>query len=516
MRGFFMKNTKIIPYDTTLRDGAQDPRARLSVAKKLAIARRLDKWGMPYIEGGWPGANEIDTKFFQEAKGLLQHSQLVAFGMTARIGVKPENDAGLNILLKSKTKVVTIVGKTWLQNVKRALRTEGLLNLETIQKSIEFLTKEGREVFFDAEHWFDGFSQNPQYAMEALEASKAGGATVLALCDTRGSCTPEFIYQAIKKVRKRFPDMQLGIHAHNDSGLAVINSVWAVKAGALQVQGTINGAGERTGNVDLCVVLPTAEFKYGLKTGLDMQQVTDVAHFVARQNKIPVPANNPYTGINAFRHKAGLHASGQQRDAEAYQHVDPTLVGNTTSFVQSEQGGSTNVEIMATKHGFELSRNNPAFTKLVQEMKRLKVLGDAQEFLLLHEFLSSGVEPFDVLDGSRVTDTRGLTPEAYVRVRVNEDMHEKKATGDGPINAFDLALKKALLQKYPQINNIEIDDYTVTLPQGESGSAAEVEVYVRLKASGDTWTSIVRGTDQQRTGEDALIQGYKYHLLKQI
>lgn len=504
----------IIPYDTTLRDGAQDPRARLSVAKKLAIAKRLDQWRMPFIEGGWPGANEIDTEFFQEAKGTLQNSELVAFGMTARIGVKPENDKGLNMLLMSGTKVVTLVGKTWLQNVKRALRTEGLLNLETIQRSVEFLVKEGRTVFFDAEHWFDGFSQNPQYAMAALEAAKQSGATVLALCDTRGSCTPEFIYKAIKLVRKRFPDTQLGIHAHNDGGLAVINTIYAVKAGVTQVQGTINGAGERTGNVDLCVALPTAEFKYGLKSGLDMQQVTDIAHFVAAQNEIPVPANNPYTGPNAFRHKAGLHAAGQQRDPESYQHIDPKLVGNSTSFVQSEQGGSTNVEIMAQKHGFELSRNDPHFTELVTAMKQMRVLGDAQEFLLLRKFLSSEEEPFDMLDGSRVTDTRGLPPKAYVRVRVNGDIHEERATGDGPINAFDLALKAALSQKYLQANKIEIDDYTVTLPQGERGSAAEVEVYVRLKANGDTWTSRVRGTDQQRTGEDALIQGYKYYLLK--
>ncbi|MBI2334391.1 citramalate synthase [Candidatus Daviesbacteria bacterium] len=511
-----MKNTKIIPYDTTLRDGAQDPRARLSVAKKLAIAKRLDKWGMPYIEGGWPGANEIDTEFFQEAKGLFQHSQLVAFGMTARIGVKPENDAGLNMLLKSETKVVTLVGKTWLQNVKLTLRTEGLPNLETIRKSIEFLTKEGREVFFDAEHWFDGFSQDPQYAMAALEAAKESGAAALALCDTRGSCTPEFIYRATRFAKKRFPDMQFGIHAHNDGGLAVINSVWAVKAGVTQVQGTINGVGERTGNVDLCVVLPTAEFKYGLKSGLDMQQVFDVAHFVAKQNEIPVPANNPYTGKNAFRHKAGLHAAGQQRDPESYQHIDPNLVGNTISFVQSEQGGSTNVEIMAKKHGFDLSRNNPAFTRLVEEMKKLKVLGDAQEFLLLHKFLGSEVEPFDVLVGSRVTDTRGQPPEAYVKVRVNGSIHEETAFGDGPINAFDLGLKAALLQKYPQVKDILVDDYTVSLPQTGGGSAAEVEVYVRLKAGGTTWTSRVRGTDQQRTGEDALIQGYKYYLLKQI
>lgn len=504
----------IIPYDTTLRDGAQDPRARLSVKKKLTIAKRLDKWSMPYIEGGWPGANGIDTEFFQEAKGLLRNSQLVAFGMTARIGVKPENDEGLNMLLSSEMPVVTLVGKTWLQHVRRALKAEGIQNLDTIYRSVAYLTSWGREVFFDAEHWFDGFAQDPQYAMATLEAAIQGGATTLTLCDTRGGSIPEFIYKATRAAKKHFPNVILGIHTHNDGDLAVANTIAAVKAGAIQVQGTINGVGERTGNADLCAVLSNAELKYGLRTNLDLQQVFDVAYFIAEQIEIPVPDNNPYTGKQAFTHKAGLHASGMERDPESYEHIDPSLVGNKRSFVMSEQGGSTNVEIMARKHGFELTRNDPNFTELVKEMKHTKVFGDAQEYLLLHRILGSGINPFDVLDGSKVIDIRGSLPEAHIKVRVNGDIYEITADGGGLINAFDLALRQALLIKYPQVDGIVLKDYQVSLPKREGGTAAEVEVFVELATNGNVWNSRVRGTDQQRAGEDAIIDGYQYWILK--
>lgn len=513
------KQRLITPYDTTLRDGAQDPRARLSVEKKLAIAQRLEQWGIPYIEGGWPGANEIDTEFFKEAKGLFKTSELVAFGMTARIGVHPANDDGLRMLLESETGIITMVGKTWLQHVKRALRTEGLPNLDTIHRSVEFLTNEGRDVFFDAEHWFDGYKQDPQYAMDALDAALAGGAKILIPCDTRGSSTPEFINEATKAVKTRFPNVPLGIHVHNDGGEAVSATIAAVKAGATQVQGTINGVGERTGNVDLCVVLPRAEFAYGVKTSphLDLREVTPIARFVEEQNEIPLPDNNPYTGRQSFTHKAGLHGSGQQRDDEAYEATTPESVGNKRYYVMSEQGGSANVEFMAKKHGFELSRNDPAFTAIVNEMKQRQVFGDAQEFLLLHEFLSSGVLPFAVLDGSRVVDTRGGTPDANVRVRVNGDIYHEAAEGDGLINAFDLALRKTLAHKYPEVMQITLgdkpEDYNVS--KRGIGTEAEVEVFARfVDAVGQVWTSRVRGADQQRAGEDAIIQAYQYHVLK--
>lgn len=512
----------IIPYDTTLRDGAQDPRARLSVERKLNIAKRLEEWGVPYIEGGWPGRgeDEIDTEFFKEAKGLFQTSELIAFGMTARIGVHPANDDGLNKLLESETGIITIVGKTWLQHVKRALRTEGLPNLDTIHRSIEFLTKqEHRDVFFDAEHWFDGYRQDPEYAIAALEAAVEGGAKALIPCDTRGSCTPEFIYKAMTDVKNRFPHIPLGIHVHNDGGEAVSATIAAVKAGATQVQGTINGVGERTGNVDMCVVLPRADFAYGIKTHphLDLRQVTPIARFVEEQNEIILPDNNPYTGRQVFTHKAGLHGSGQQRDDEAYEATTPESVGNKRFYVMSEQGGWATVEAMARKHDFELSRNDPSSTPLVDEMRKRKVFGDAQEFLLLHEFLSSGVLPFEVLDGSRVIDTRGGAPDANVRVHVNGDIYHEAAEGDGLINAFDLALKKALAHKYPEVHAITLgdnhDDYKVT--KFGKGTAAEVEVFARfVDSNGQVWTSRVRGTDQQRAGEDAIVQAYQYHILK--
>lgn len=516
------KERLITPYDTTLRDGSQDPRARLSIEKKLDIARKLDEWGMPYIEGGWPGANDLDTEFFREAHGLLQTSQLVAFCKTAPIGVNPEDDDLLKLLLDSNTEVVTLVGKTWLQHVKRALRTEGLPNLETIYQSVAFLTGEGREVFFDAEHWFDGYRQNRQYALDALRAAYAGGARTLILCDTRGGSTPESIYRATKEARKSFPDVTLGIHVHNDGGLAVSSSIAGVKAGATQVQGTINGVGERTGNVDLCVFLATAEYKYNqLSTPhLDLTQLTPISRFIEEQNEIYLPDNNPYTGRQAFTHKAGLHVSGMERDPESYEHIDPPLVGNRRYYVMSEQGGSTNIDVMARKHGFELSRNDPSFTTLVNEMKRIKVLGDAQEYLLLHQELGSGILPFSVLDGSGVEDKRGTVPRAELIVQVNGDKLHAESLGNGQINAFDNALKKALVSKYPEVNEITIgdrpEDYQVTGSKNGSGtgSAEEVEVFVRLVCKDESWTSRVRGTDQQRAGEDALVDGYRFFILK--
>lgn len=513
---------KIVPYDTTLRDGAQDARARLSVKKKLKIAHRLDQLKFPFIEGGWPGANEIDTDFFRQARGMFENSQFVAFGMTARIGVLPENDDGLNALLEARTNIITIFGKTWETHVQNALRTPGSKNLETIFESIRILKSEGREVIFDAEHWFSGYRENPQYALECLEAAESAGARTLVLCDTNGGSNHRFIEEGVKSARKRFPNAELGIHVHNDSALAVINTIVAVEAGVTQVQGTINGSGERAGNVDLCQILPTAEFKYDIPSGIDLKTLTKASRFVESVNEIPVPDNTPYVGRNSFAHKGGVHQSGQRRDNErqerdeaAYEHVDPASIGNKRIYIMSEQGGSTNVEIMAEKHGFQVDRTDPVFVLLVEKMKQKGVFGDAQEFLLLYETLMNEQTPFDVLE-SRVIDERGRDPEASIKVRVNGDTFHEAALGKGLINAFDNALRKTLLHKYEEVAEITLvpGSYRVTLPMGESDSAAEVEVYAEFAADGLAWSSRVRGTDQQRAGEDAFIQAYQYYILR--
>ncbi len=513
---------KIVPYDTTLRDGAQDARARLSVKKKLKIAQRLDQLRFPFIEGGWPGANEIDTEFFRQARGMFENSQFVAFGMTARIGGRPENDDGLNALLESGTNFITIFGKTWETHVQNALRAPSYKNLDTIFESVRFLKAEGREVIFDAEHWFSGYRENPDYALECLEAAEAAGARTLVLCDTNGGSNHRFVESGVKAARSRFPDTELGIHVHNDSALAVINTIVAVEAGVIQVQGTINGSGERAGNVDLCQVLPTAEFKYEIPSGIDLRTLTKASRFVESINEIPVPDNTPYVGRNAFAHKGGVHQSGQRRadkrqasDEAAYEHIEPALVGNKRIYIMSEQGGSTNIEIMAEKHGFQVDRTDPLFTLLVEKMKQKGIFGDAQEYLLLYETLTNEQIPFDVLE-SRVVDERGRDPEASIRVRVNGDTLHEANLGKGLINAFDNALRKALLQKYKEVADITLvpGSYRVTLPMGDSDSAAEVEVYAEFAADGQQWSSRVRGTDQQRAGEDTFIQAYQYYILR--
>lgn len=509
-----LEGIKITAYDTTLRDGGQTPGVTLSVDNKLRITQKLDEFGFPYIEGGWPGANDTDSEFFTEAKGLkLKHAQLAAFGMTGRIGVSAQNDDGLDTLLKSEAGILTIFGKSWMLHVREALRTTGLKNLDTIHNTVSHLRNNGRRVFYDAEHFYDGFADNPNYALESLEAAKSAGAEVIILCDTNGGSTPEFVHEATRAVKERFTEMPLGIHVHNDGGLAVANTLAAIRAGATQVQGTVNGAGERTGNVDFCVFLPTAKYKYGADAGLDLTGLKDLSGFVELENGLIVPPNTPYVGENAFRHKGGVHVSAMRRHPEAYQHIDPKLVGSQTSYEHSDQGGGANALEMARKHGFELSSNDPEYSLVVDAMKQLRNLGDAQEFLTLCRILRRQADPFDVLEGSQVINSRGSNPVASVRVRVNGDSYQETAVGNGPINAFDHALRKALTEKYPEVEDIRLLHYKVPDTQ-RIGTEAEVSVHTTFGIDGQRWTSIARGTNQQETGENALVDGYKYYILK--
>ncbi len=504
---------RIVPYDTTLRDGAQTPDLSLTVSNKMRIATYLAKMSFPFIEGGWPEANPTDVEFFREAKSLdLRGSQLVAFGMTGRVGIRPENDPGLEALLRADTDIITIFGKSWTLHVKEALRTTEPKNLDTIYDTVAFLRGEGRRVIYDAEHFYDGYLTNPGYALDTLRAASEAGAETLVLCDTNGGAIPESIYRATKSVRRKFPEIQLGIHVHNDSGLAVINTLAAIKAGARQVQGTINGAGERTGNVDFCVLLPTARFKYGIDGGIDLTSIYELSRFVEIENGLLVPPNTPYVGGNSFTHKGGVHISAVLRTPEAYEHIDSACVGRKTSFENSDQGGGANIMAMAEKHGFRINRNDPLYAKLVAEMKRMRVLGDAQEYLLLHRILVTPEEPFDVFNGSSVTTVRGSNPEATVKVRVNGSVLHEVAEGDGPVNAFDNALKKALGIKYPQVREIKLLRYQNSNIQ--MGSDAEVVIRIEFGANGDRWTSVAKGTNQQTVAEDAIIAAYQYFLLK--
>lgn len=495
-------------YDVTLRDGAQDPRVRSSVEKKLRIASLLDEFGFSYIEGGWPGANKMDTEFFRRARGILGKNKLVAFGMTAR-NTPPQKDTGLRRLLASGTDIITLVGKTWEQNVRRALRISGEQNLDNIYNSVRFLITQGRQVFFDAEHWFDSYEQNPDYAFRSLETALAGGASRLVLCDTRGAATDRFIYDATKAAVSRFPDARFGIHVHNDGGLAVINTIRAIEAGAIHVQGTVNGYGERAGNLDWCSLLPTAQFKYAIETGLDLTKLTRFAHAIALITGIPVPLNAPYVGLDAFAHKGGLHASGQQRDEEAYEHVRPEQVRNKRIYVFSEQGGSAHLEFMLKSHGYKLSRRSPKFRSLLEKMKQYPYFGQAQETLFLYENVEGRLLPFAILDdGTGVEDVGPSPPKAYVNVQINGDVYHEEATGDGQIHAIDNALKKVLSVIYPEVNEIKLSGYEVGLPNGDSTTAAEVEVCIKVVFNGEEITSIARDTNQRKAAQSALADAY--------
>lgn len=506
----------IVPYDTTLRDGAQTPGVNLSVENKLRIAKRLSDVGFPFIEGGWPGANPTDTEFFHQAKELdLGTSRLVAFGMTGRVNSKPEDDEGLKTLLESGTDIVTLFGKTWTLHVREALRTTLPKNLQTIEGSVNFLRSEGREIFYDAEHYYDGYRENPNYALETLLAAKSGGASIVILCDTNGGSTPEFVFEATTKAREVLgEDFPLGIHVHNDGGLAVINTVTAVRAGATQVQGTINGSGERAGNVDFCQFLPTAALKFGIDVGLDLTGITQLSRFVELENGLVVPPNTPYVGKNAFRHKGGVHVSAVLRNPNTYQHIDPKLVGNQTFFEHSDQGGGANVEEMARKHGFEISRDDPKFGSVVEKMKKKGILGDAQEYLILHEVLNGEGEPFRILR-RRGANSDGLRPDAHIRVRIHRRIREVVAMGNGPVNAFDNALRLALTDQFPQINNIKLLHYTIPSTQ-QMGSDAEVVVYTEFGQNGERWTSIAKGGNQDEAGQNAIADAYKYYIWRYL
>lgn len=514
-----IERQRIVGYDSTLRDGNQTPGVVLTIDEKLRIASELDSFGFPFIEGGWPDSNPTDVEFFKQAKGLsLIRGKLVAFGSTIKASETPDNSPVMRSLLASETEVTTIFGKSWMLHVTKALETTGARNLEMVAQSVAHLAGH-RRVFYDAEHYFDGFRDNPDYALETLVAAKNSGAEVIILCDTNGGSVPEFVFKATRAARLRLgKNYPLGIHVHNDGDFATVNSIFAAKAAGTEVpfmvQGTINGAGERTGNVDFCRFLPTAQLKYGMDIGgIDLSKLTELSRWIEMENNLFVPPNAPYVGLKAFCHKGGVHVSAVMRCFEAYNHIDPALVGNKVSFEHSDQGGGANVLAMAETHGFTMKVSSPQHRELVNLMKQLQVLGEAQEFLLLHRVLIRGSEPFDVLPESSSMSRRNGFASADLKVRVNGDVLNQHAEGNGQINSFDIALRKALTKRYPRVSEVRLLHYNMPDIQ-RAGTDAEVIIHTVLGVEGKRWTSIAKGTDQQIAGENAIIDGYKYYLLQ--
>ncbi|MDI6870697.1 MAG: citramalate synthase [Bacillota bacterium] len=517
---------RITIYDTTLRDGAQREGVSFSVEDKLRLVRRLDRLGVHLIEGGWPGANPKDSEFFAAARDLpLAAARLAAFGSTRRPGVAPEQDANLQALLDAGTPVVTLFGKAWDFHVTAALKTTLEENLAMIRESVAYLVAAGREAVFDAEHFFDGYKRAPEYALACLAAAVEGGARTLVLCDTNGGSLPGEVVAAVTAVRERFPGVVLGIHAHNDSGLAVANSLLAVEAGVRHVQGTINGYGERCGNADLCSLLPLLQVKLGFDclSSEQLASLTRTAHYVAELANLPPQSNQPFVGRSAFAHKGGVHVSALMRHPETYEHLPPEAVGNERRVLVSDQAGAANVRYKAEEYHLDLDRHSSTTRLLLDTIKNLEYQGysfegaEASFELLMKKMLGIYQPFFELIEFRLISEKREHNgeplAEATVKLRVGEQVKHTVAEGDGPVNALDKALRLALQEAYPRIAEITLTDFKVRVLDGKAGTAAKVRVLIESRDAERAWGTVGVSTNIIEASWRALVDSIEYGLM---
>lgn len=509
-------------YDTTLRDGAQRAGLSYSIEDRLRILHKLDSVGFPYVEGGWPGANPRETEFFRLAtKERLGQATLTAFGMTRRAGERPEDSAVLRDLLDAGTEVVCLVGKSWDLHVTEALRTTLEEGVAMVGDSIAFLAREGRRVFFDAEHFFDGYRRNPEFALAVLAAAEEAGAKRLVLCDTNGGTLPHDVARIVREVRER-ASVPLGVHVHNDTGCAVANSLVAVEAGVYQVQGTINGYGERTGNADLVPIAANLALKMGARAlpPQSLARLAELSHYVAEVANVAPDSHQPYAGRYAFTHKAGLHTSGVARFTEAYEHVPPESVGNRRGVVASDLAGAASIRMKAAEFGLELSEG--AIPELLAELKDREARGytfevaDASLELLMRRH-DGWRQPFFEVESYRVhVEQRGgdePLAEATVKVVTNGSRHVESAEGHGPVGALDNALRKALSNGYPELEHITLEDYRVRVLDENIGTGATVRVLIDTSNGQREWTTVGVSSNIIEASWEALTDGYLYGLL---
>jgi len=516
--------TKISIYDTTLRDGTQSEGISLSVNDKLKIARRLDEFGVQYIEGGWPGSNPKDVDFFERARLIeFKNAKLAAFGSTRRKDTEPEHDQNLAALLAAGTPVVTLVGKSWELHVIDVLETSREENLEMIKESVAYLKSEGKEVIYDAEHFFDGYKAHPDYAINTLKAADEGGADVLVLCDTNGGCLPWEIQEITSAVSELF-DTPLGIHTHDDGGNGVANALAGVRSGAVHVQGTINGYGERVGNANLCSVIPNLQLKMGFScvSAENLSRLTDLSHFVDEVANQPHDSRLPYVGKKAFSHKGGIHVAAMLKNEDSYQHIDPDQVGNFRQTLISDLSGRGNVIDKAQQFGLDVDTNQAK--EIVTQIKDLEAQGftfesaEASVNLMVRRMKPGYKRPFELIDFMTVVEHRqgrGIVSEATVKVRVGDRVFHTAAEGNGPVNALDAALRKALIDVYPQLSNIRLDDYKVRILDSESGTAAHVRVLIDTQNGINRWSTVGASTNIIDASWRALADSMEYALLEE-
>ncbi len=523
-------------YDTTLRDGAQTKGVSFSLEDKLLITEALDELGVHYIEGGWPGSNPKDIAYFEAVRGLkLKNSKVVAFSSTKRANIKIENDVNMQELIKTDVPVVTIFGKSWDLHVREALNISLDENLNLIGETITYLKRYFDEVFFDAEHFFDGFKDNKDYAIETLKVAEKAGADCLVLCDTNGGSMWYEVENIVDKVKNK-TKTPIGIHAHNDSGLAVANSLVAVKHGAIQVQGTINGLGERTGNANLCTIIPDLVLKMNVETipRERLKKLSHVSMLVSELSNNPHTENLPYVGENAFAHKAGVHVSAVEKNPKTYEHINPEIVGNERKIMISELSGRSNIVEKAGEFGIKLKKNEPAVKKLLKKVKDMESKGyyfegaEASFELLLKETL--GLKPtyfnlkgFKVIVEKRSEDEKAYS-EATVMVEIPENMARRRgmqtkfehtaAQGIGPVEALDKALRKALEKFYPNLGEVKLTDYKVRILNEKAGTAASPRVLIESTDGKTKWGTVGVSENIIEASWIALADALRYKLMK--
>lgn len=529
-------------FDTTLRDGTQGEGVSFSADDKLRIAARLDDFGVDYIEGGWPGSNPKDMEFFERAtKELkLKRAKIVAFGSTCRVKTKPENDPQIQLLIDAQTPAVSIFGKSWDMQVTEVLRTTLDENLRMIRDSVGYVKSQGREVIYDAEHFFDGYKANPEYALSTLKAAVIGGADAVVLCDTNGGCLPWEVAEAVEAVRDelgigvgisnqssvtspRSASVTLGIHAHNDSGTGVANTLAAVRAGANHVQGTINGYGERCGNADLVSVIADLQLKMGhTVTGPDgLRQLADLSHFVSELANLSPDSHQPFVGQSAFAHKGGTHVNAVVKNVMSYQHVDPAAVGNQTRVLVSELSGKDNIAVKSEEFGLRgLTKEQER--AVLRQIKHLENAGFAFESaeasveLLLRRTKPGYYPPFQLVDYTASVEHRegrGMFAEATVKVKVCDEIYHEVSEGNGPVNALDLALRKAIRRVYPSLDKMSLKDYKVRILDSQSATGARVRVLIDSTDGERSWGTVGASGNIIEASWRALSDSFEYFLL---
>ncbi len=525
-----MSDNRVYLYDCTLRDGAQTQGVDFNVSDKALIAEELDKLGVDYIEGGWPGANPTDDAFFAEPPEFSR-SRLTAFGMTRRAGRSTDNDPGLNALLDAGTTAVCMVGKTWDFHVDVALEIEHAENIAMIGDSIRHAKTKIDEVIFDAEHFFDGYKANPKFAIECLKAAWKAGARWVVLCDTNGGTLPHEVEQIVAEVCQHIPGKNLGIHCHDDTGNAVANSLAAVRAGVRQVQGALNGLGERCGNANLITIIPSLMLKMGYETGISADDLTQLAHVSRIMDEHLNRAPNrgaPYVGESAFAHKGGLHVSAVEKDPRSYEHIDPDLVGNQRHIVVSDQAGRSNILARFREIGIDVDPNDPKVMRLVEQVKEQEFEGYSYDgagasFELLARRSLGKVPDYFHCNNFRVLDERRwnakgelvIVSEATVKLTIHEEEHMAVAEGNGPVNALDRALRKVLTPIYPALEDLRLVDFKVRILRSTDASAAMPRVMIESADDhGDHWSTVGVSTNIIEASYEALRDSIVYKLYR--